>query len=140
MSRLIKVLSSIAILSLIFNTPSFAEGKRSGSYTNRAGKTGSWEKSIDRNKGNAEKNIRWKNARGGEGSSEVKKNWDKESKSGTSSRTTTNAQGGVWHREAQIVTDGEGGATRSVTQTNPKGETRTWWSGITVQPGYATND
>lgn len=225
-------------------------GSAAGTYTNRAGQTGTWQKNVERGNGTVNKNLKWNNPQGGQGASQVQRSWDRSTGTGSSTRTTTNAQGQTattnktytknedgsrtvqttrtgfngktttsdkvytrnpdgtisinktvtgpnggtvntnsvvtktddgwtrqgtytdsrggygtytqtgtktddghtvdttvtngqgqtWNRSADYTHDGEGNFGKAVTQTNPRGETRSWWSGITIEQGGHTND
>lgn len=88
------IIPVLMTLSLVAFTSSVDAGERnrSGTYQTERG-SGTWQNKVNRDgKGNLTGETTWQNHRG-EGSSIRNRNFDPETRTGNSSRTTTNAQG-----------------------------------------------
>lgn len=145
-------LSVAALLVLAAPTESYAAEKNtSGSFTNNQGKTTTWQKNVNREKGSSNKTFNWQNDNG-EGNSTLQRQWNKDTGTANSERTTTNAKGKTattsWNAEktdngftsegsrtgfngktitgqTTLTKNDDGSTTRTSTYTNEDGESRT---------------
>lgn len=66
-----------------------AERQRRGTYQTSRGSSGTWQQNVERNHGYLKRDTHWTNQNGGTGNRTVEKHWDRETKTGDRTATTT---------------------------------------------------
>ena len=109
---------------LIAAVPAEAKGRqKSGSYSTSGGKSGTFQRSVNReSRGNVSKNTSWTNQDGQSGSKTRSRTWDKDSGTGTYERSFSGADGKERYASGTIAKT-DTGFTSTGTRTNASGET-----------------
>lgn len=98
---------------------------RSGTYTNSNGKSGTVENTTKKKKGERQSETKWTNQDGGTGTRNSQQTWDKDTKTGTHSSTTTLPNGKTATTQGTVKKNADGTFTDDATRTGFNGQTQT---------------
>lgn len=112
------------VFSFALSFPAEAkERKRSGSYSNSEGKSGTFERTVSRDgQGNVSKSRTSTNQDGKTATRSKERTWDKETKTGTYNSSSTGPHG-AQRSASGTITKTDTGFTSTGTRVNAKGET-----------------
>lgn len=115
------VFTGLFLVGLASTDAAARERKRSGEYTGKR-TSGTFERKVDRKPGQVTKDTTWQNERG-QGSRHSERQWDRESRTGSYSSSTTRPGGAMTSRSGVIRQNEDGSFSQQGTITGPKGRT-----------------
>ncbi len=101
-----KIILLIAGLLVTVAATHAAERQRGGTYQTSRGRSGTWQQNVERNHGYLKRDTQWTNQNGGSGARTVEKHWDRETKTGDRTATTTLPNGKTFTTSGTITVTG----------------------------------
>jgi hypothetical protein len=93
----------LSAVLLVTATAHAAERQRSGTYQTSRGRSGTWQQNVERNYGYLKRDTQWTNQDGGTGTRTVEKHWDRETRTGDRTATTTLPNGKTFTTSGTIT-------------------------------------